>query len=248
MTYETELSPSTQRSFKASVREARMAVSRVLLTCELPSGFVHAVTETILLSQAAGLSGFKGLTADYALLDMSGHSGVELHDIEPGSFRFNANGLHAWLVAPTLMDLLVDEARKSGSAKAEVLNVQRISELNVLMSLAARYGAVAVVSAVPGQEDAVTIQLTNTSFPRTSEQWDPLLDAAIRGGFPMEASDWWEVYELSNRALAPDSVLSRRHAGPVIMLDDGSIQGRLPEDDDFDPAMLKSVSANPEAK
>ncbi len=248
MSYETDLSQSPHQSFRASVREARMAVSRVLLTCGLPSGFVHAVTETILLSQAAGLSGFKGLTEDCALLTMNGHDGIEVNDAGTGSFEFNGNGLHAWLLIPALMDLLVDQARKTGNARAEVRNVQRIAELDILQNMATRYGAVVAVSAVAGQEDVVMIHASNTSAPRTSVQWDPLLDAAVRGGFPIAESDWWAVYELSNRALAPDSVLSRRHAGPVIMLDDGSIQGRLPEDDDFDPAMLHSVPANPDTK
>jgi hypothetical protein len=40
-------------------------------------------------------------------------------------------------------------------------------------------------------------------------------------------------------------VVSRRHAGPVILQDDGTVLGRLPGDDDFDINMLRKVPAQP---
>ncbi|MBC7802236.1 MAG: hypothetical protein H7Y16_00040 [Candidatus Parcubacteria bacterium] len=221
------------RTLHVSVREARMCVDRILLTCGLPHGYVHGVRECVLLSEALGLGGFKHLYGDHATLQMENFSTIRVTEGDP--LTVDAAGLHAWLLLPTLVDLAVDIARKAGNSRLKVLRVAHREELQVAAGLAKRHGTEFEVSG-----DLLTVQ--NTSRPRTAEQWDPLLHAAMRDGFDVEETLWRAVHRFSNGALAPDSVVSRRHAGPVILTDDGSIAGRLPQDDDFDLNMLKKVA------
>src|SRR6185295_3983903 len=108
-------------------------------------------------------------------------------------------------------------------------------ELQIAAALAKRYGA-------RGEVSGTLVTMHNASLPRTAAQWDPLLDAAMRNGYDVEEGLWRAVHALSNGALAPDSPASRRHAGPVVLADDGRLLGRVPQDDDFDMNMLKKVA------
>lgn len=218
------------RTLHVSVREARMAVERTLLICGIPGGAVHGVRECILLSEALGLAGFRYLLEKHATLRWEAFSRIQLN-----ACALDGGGIHAWLVLPTLMDLAVADARREGSANYSVANVAAPQELKVAEALARRYGAVAAVA-------GGKLSVRNGSRPVTAAQWDPLLLAALRYGFDVEEGLWRALHSLSNGALAPDSVQSRRHAGPVVVRDDGSIQGRLPQDDDFDMSMLKKVA------
>jgi hypothetical protein len=236
------------RVIHVSVRESRMCVDRILLVGGLSSGYVAAVRECVLLSQALGLGGFAYLLAHHAELDMAALDHVAVVDEPGGSVHVNAARTHAWLLAPTLADLAVDVARKRGRAELRVDHVREPAELATVGALAPRYGAAADVRMSEGRRDAdcaVSIAMTNAPRPRTAEQWDPLLFAAMRDGFPVDEPLWRAVHALSNAALAPDSVVSRRHAGPVILQDDGTIYGRPPADDDFDFNMLRNVPAAP---
>lgn len=224
------------RTFQVSVREARLFIGRVLLTCGLPGGAVHGVQECILVSQSLGLGGFRLLLEGHAGLRWPDFAAVRLREGADGELEVDAGGAHAWLLASTLTDLAVDLARRQGSARVLVSNAGAPRELAVVTGLCPRHGARAVLS---GER----IEVHNTSRPVTAEQWDPLLHAALREGYAVEEPLWRAMHELSNRALAPDSVVSRRHAGPVVLADDGRLLGRVPGDDDFDMNMLKKVSS-----
>ena len=221
------------RTLHVSVREARMCVDRILLTCGLPSGYVHGVRECVLLSQSLGLGGFGHLLTGHAAVRMEGFERIRVTGED--SLMVEGAGLHAWVLLPTLVDLAVDAARRHGSASAQVANVARAEELAVAAALATRYGARIHV-------EGGRLGVKHHARPRSAVQWDPLLDAAMRNGYDVEEKLWRAVYALSNTALAPDSVVSRRHAGPVVLADDGSLLGRLPQDDDFDMNMLKKVA------
>ena len=67
---------------------------------------------------------------------------------------------------------------------------------------------------------------------------EPLLWDLLQNGVSIDADLWWRVYAVAQKALAPDSVVSRRHAGPVIVNDDGSIIGRKDSDDETDLSFL----------
>ena len=258
---------SGARSINVSVRESRLCIDRILLVAGIPSGYVPAVRECVLLSQALGLGGFAYLLAHHAELKMAPLEKIQIVDQPDGGLAVDAAGAHAWLVAPTVTDLAVDIARKAGRAQLRLQRVRQAIELRTVPALATRHGASAELrvhkhcdvgygnvgdgnvgggdQGSEGDELGVTLAMTNAPRPRRAEQWDPLLFAAMRDGFPVAEPLWRAVHALSNAALAPDSVVSRRHAGPVILQDDGSIFGRPPADDDFDFNMLRNVAPTP---
>jgi hypothetical protein len=223
------------RTLHVAVREARLCIGRILLTCGLPSGAVHGVQECVLLSQSLQLGGFRALLENPAALDWTAYRSARFELGADGTLAVDGGGVHAWLLLPALTDLAVDLARRNGSARVKVSNVAGASELPVASALAKRYGAT-------GEVSGTLVVMHNASRPRTAAQWDPLLDAAMRHGYDVEESLWRAVHELSNGALAPDSPGSRRHAGPVVLADDGRLLGRVPQDDDFDMNMLKKVA------
>jgi hypothetical protein len=67
-----------------------------------------------------------------------------------------------------------------------------------------------------------------------------LLWDLLQQGAPIEAELWWRIYHLAQKALTPDSVVSRRHAGPLIVNDDGTVVGRKDTDDETDINFLTS--------
>jgi hypothetical protein len=67
---------------------------------------------------------------------------------------------------------------------------------------------------------------------------EPLHWDVLQNGLSIETDLWWRIYSLAQKALAPDSVVSRRHAGPVIVNDDGTIIGRKDSDDETDLRFL----------
>jgi hypothetical protein len=215
-----------------------MYVGRILLTCGVSSGAVHAVTECILASECAGHGGFAALLEAYADLRMHAFDRIRLTDVDPRTLEVDGGENHAWILAPTLIDLAVDVARRQGAAYLRVRNLRAAGELAIVPHLARRHGAIAKVTT---DESSASLEVSNGSPPRRPEQWDPLLMQALQEGYPVSESLWRNLHALSNGALAPDSVVSRRHAGPVILLDDGTVLGRQPSDDDYDPNMLKSV-------
>lgn len=233
------------RSIHISVREARMWVDRILLVAGLPSGYVPAVRECVLASQALELGGFESLLRIYDKLDMRALVKMRIDRIQDDTLAIDAGGMHAWLLAPTLIDLAVDLARKYGCANVRIRQVEYVDELPIVAALAKRHGGDVTMLGLDSHTDGecVTLRMTHVTRPRSVEQADPLLYAALRVGFPVDAALWQAIYNLSKRALAPDSVVSRRHAGPVILQDDGTILGRKPADDDFDVNMLRNVSA-----
>ncbi|ARP94130.1 hypothetical protein [Bordetella genomosp. 13] len=230
------------RVLTLSVREVRLIVDRILLTLDVPSGLVPSLRDTILASQHLGKAGFLGLHDESrlaALRDSVGRLGQVRCRDEHEVLHLDAAGMHAWLVLPTWCDLLVDAARRRRVLRSRLTNVQEASELAVLAVLAARHGVAVDLSVEDGAAGA---RVTADTPPADSlAQRDPLLWQAIKQGYAVHESAWWPLYHASKRALSPDSVASRRHAGPTLVLDDGTIVGRAPADDDTDIALLRRV-------
>lgn len=225
--------------YRVSVRESRLVAERLLLTLGIPSGYVGAVRECILHSQALGLGGFAHLNANLDALRAPGLEAIRIAETTTSTVSADCRGVHAWMALPTLFDLAVSFARRAGRSELEIRGAVSPSEFGVARALAHRYGAVATLDTAAN--DMVRIKVMNATSPNRLEQWDPFLVEALHQGYDVDATLWRKLYALSKEALAPDSALSRRHAGPVVLLDDGSILGRQPEDDDFDPEMLKNV-------
>lgn len=58
-----------------------------------------------------------------------------------------------------------------------------------------------------------------------------VLERIRRNGLTVDAALWWQLFHRSAEALAPDSYVSRRHAGPIIVEADGKVIGRQDEDE-----------------
>uniref|UniRef100_UPI003101B147 hypothetical protein n=1 Tax=Neorhizobium sp. EC2-8 TaxID=3129230 RepID=UPI003101B147 len=69
---------------------------------------------------------------------------------------------------------------------------------------------------------------------------DSLLWSLLENGAEIEADLWWRIYHLAKQALATDSIVSRRHAGPMIVNEDGTVIGRKDNDDETDVSFLSS--------
>ena len=228
------------RAFQVALRECRLVTERILLTLGLPQGCIPAIRESIILSHAMGLGGFQHLHDIRQTLAQVGYGAMQMKEAANGGLDIDGGGIHAWLIAQTVADLAVDIARRQGSGTVRLFNISVPEELAVVEGLASRHGARAAVE-IHRQAGGLA---TMVSRPRDLDHWDPYLADGIRHHFPVDEQLWQALYHLSNAALAPDSVVSRRHAGPVILLDDGTIVGRLPADDDFDPQMLKKAEIN----
>jgi hypothetical protein len=141
---------------------------------------------------------------------------------------------HAWFVIPTLIDLLGELAHRHGRATIAVTNVVDPGELRVAVELAARSGLAADFTA----DAQPTLTAKPSTMHGTLAEDEPLHWDLLQNGLSIDADLWWRVYSLATKALAPDSVVSRRHAGPVIVNDDGTIIGRKDSDDETDLSLL----------
>jgi hypothetical protein len=240
----------TSRTIQVSVREGRLVIDRILLTLGIPSGYIAAMREGILLSEALGYGGFARLFREYAVLAEPFLQRMRIEEHGNNCLHIDGGGAHAWVVVPTVADLATDLARRFGQARITITGVRAPTELCVISSLAGRAGTKADVTPTDkgSGREATRLLTTNAPVPRSLEQRDPVLHEAMCYGLAAEEDLWRSLYQLSNCALAEDSVVSRRHAGPVILLDDGTIVGRLPNDDDFDPKMLQIADPTQLAK
>lgn len=205
-----------------SLREARLVVERILLLSPVPPGLAPDVRETVLISQMLGLGGFSALLEHYAELTPAAAptlEGTELH----------CQGAHAWLVAPAIADLAV-EAAFAGGGTLHVTGVRAPAELPTVTGLASRHGAQLRL-------DGVAITALPATVAPTSRM-DALTWRMVRNGFPVLGSLWWRLYHLSNEALSPDLLVSRRHAGHMVVREDGTVIGRRDIDDDTDMRLL----------
>lgn len=227
-----ELNGRAAGTLRISVRESRMMVERVLLQTRWPSGCIPAVRDAILTSQAMRLGGYSLLVNGFDALCAVPPGPLAARDTAPGEIEVDAGGRHAWLVAASLLELGVDAAHgANGRARISVRDVRAAPELAVTEALAYRYGASARVACDgPNATLEVTLRENARSDPSFAD-WDPLLWRFVQEGLEMPAALWWAVYDRALDALAPDTVESRRHAGPIILAADGSVIGRTPDDD-----------------
>lgn len=218
-----------------SVREARLTQDRIFLAAGVPDGLVPSVREHALVSAALGLGGFAMTMAQHAAIGASCADAQPLCTVTGDDpLAIDGRGHHAWLIGATVLDLVLAAAQATGRGHATLHRVDCADELAALAALANRHGARAEVR-VTGTD--ATLDVTLQTPPRTLAEWDPVIERALRDGLACDAALWWQLHHLSNRALSPDTVESRRHAGPIIVAEDGSVIGR-PVDDDTDMSLL----------
>ena len=225
-----------------ALREARLVVERILLLSALPPGLVADVREAVLYSQMLGLGGFRALLDSYADLRAAPPAAVSE---EGGATHVTFPGLHAWTVAPVLADLAV-AAAAAGGGVVVAHGVHAPAELATIAGFADRHG-VRVRVAVEADE-AVRIEALPAAAAPQRACMDALTWRMVREGFPMLGALWWQLFHLSNRALSPDSTVSRRHAGHIIVREDGSVVGRRDIDDDTDLRLYAVPEIEPTAE
>lgn len=207
-----------------SLREMRMVFERLIQVTRVETGLVQSLRECALYSAALGLGGFARLTANLETIKASNPRAVSLNsDV---GLLIDCAGQHAWIAADAALDLAADSLRSGGDGAVEVRNAADIGELKVIEALAQRFGLTASVKV----DVAAGTALVAVS-PATAPTEIALLDTIRRNGLVVDAALWWQLYHQSAEALAPDSYLSRRHAGPIIVEADGKVIGRQDEDE-----------------
>lgn len=216
---------SDAETLRVMPREMRMMSERILSLTALPKGFALMVGDVAMYSQAMSLGGFALLLERLDLL-MTADPGR----LSVDGGRLDCGGQHAWMAVPSLIDLLGLAVARGEDARIEVAHVADPEELRIAEGLGARHGL------------AVTVEGTVVTA-RRSEACDPVLDRIMNEGCRMPAALWWTVYDRAQTALAPDSAISRRHAGPVIVTEDGQVIGRKDNDDDTDISFIGSAGS-----
>ena len=219
---------------RVSLREMRMVFERLVQVARVPEGMVASVRDCALYSSALGLGGSDRLLANLELIRSPDLSRIGL----TGETSLDAGGLHAWLVAELAVDLAVASRRAGGSGEVRISNLSCVEELGVASAFSVRHGFAA------RSEGRSSGDATLTLNAATTEQAG-LLDSIRRDGLPVAADLWWRLYHASAAALAPDSVSSRRHAGPIIVTEDGRVIGRQ-DDDETDFSLLTSDARIPQ--
>lgn len=211
----------TDRILCVMPREMRMMSERILSLTAMPKGFVPSLCDIVMFSEAEGLGGFALLEADMPALAADDPARLSLDETGPLPV-LDAGGLHAWAALPSALDLL-----GAGLDAIEVTNARHPGELRLAAALGPRRGL------------DVTVEGSRLSAaPR--DVADPVLDRVMQQGCAIPADLWWRIWALAQTALTPDSEVSRRHAGPVIVTADGQLIGRTDNDDDTDPGFVRT--------
>lgn len=216
------------RPLRLMPREMRMMSERIFSLSGMPRGFVLTLTDVPMLSESLGLGGFALLQADMALILAADPRALRV--IGSGAaLVLDLAGQPAWVALHAICDLAAELVADHGTAQLTVTNATHPGELAVAQPLAGRVGLDLTLTATP---DGATI--TATPAPAA----DPALATLNQTGLMLDPTLWWQIYETARSALAPDTALSRRHAGVQIVNEDGTVIGRTDNDDDADVSFL----------
>jgi hypothetical protein len=229
--------PASMTTLRIMPREMRLMSERILSLTGLPKGFFLAVQDFVMVSQKLGLGGFAMLETGFEVLCAARPSSISVITEEGGTLELDAAGQHAWIVVPTLLDLLGELVAAHGEARITVRNAFEPTELKIAEALGGRTGL-----AVTVEESGAVTAKPKPLTGKVAED-DPVLWDLLCNGTPIDADLWWSVYAHAKKALAADTVVSRRHAGPMIVNEDGSVTGRKDNDDDTDVSFLAAPGA-----
>jgi hypothetical protein len=211
-----------------SLRECRLILERLVQAAGTPPGLLPSVRDAALYSALLPGAGFAAIPAQLDLLRSSRPGPLRLVAEQP-ILTVDCGHQHAWLVADGLLDLAVDQFRRTGEGDVRAVRLMAPEEMRIVAGQAERYDLEA--AAVPNQ-GGMLIRVSPRPTARLS-----LLDKIRLDGVRVSPEVWWPLYEASHAALAPDSFESRRHAGTVRVEADGRIVGR-PDEDETDLTML----------
>lgn len=232
------MSAAMEKTLRIMPREMRMMTERILSLTNLPNGFVLMASDLVMFSQALGLGGFALLERRFEALQGADPARLSVASEDGNALTLDASGEHAWVVVPTLVDLLGELAAHHETARITICGAMDPEELLVAQAVAARH-ALCVRIEGAGEPVAVASPAVVSGDLRLDE---PVLWTLMLQGVAIDEALWWRVYHLAQKALTPDSPVSRRHAGPLIVNEDGSVTGRKDNDDETDFAFLTTTS------
>ncbi|MEO4001772.1 hypothetical protein [Mesorhizobium sp. CAU 1732] len=220
-------------------REMRLMSERILSLTALPKGFFTAVIDHVMYSQKLAFGGFAMLETRFDVLAKADPAKIAIASETAGTLELDAAGEHAWFVVPTLLDLAGEFVARFGEARITVANALDPAELKIAQALAGRTGLALTVR----EGDAPVFTATAQPLTGIVAQDDPTLWALLCDGVQIDAELWWRTYHHAKKALAADTVVSRRHAGPMIVNEDGTVIGRKDNDDETDISFLAAPGA-----
>nr|WP_250811437.1 hypothetical protein [Neorhizobium tomejilense] len=220
-------------SMRVMPREMRLMSERILSLSSLPKGFFLTVGDIPMYSQKLGLGGFKLLEQRFESFKSAAPARIAIAAEAGNRMTLDACGEHAWFVLPTAIDLLGELTARFGSVELTITGATDAEEL----ALAVRFGGRSGLSISVFGNVLKAVPAAVTGDVRKD---DPLLWSLLENGAEIESDLWWRIYHLAKRALATDSVVSRRHAGPMIVNEDGTVIGRKDNDDETDVSFLSS--------
>lgn len=219
-------------------REMRMMSERILSLTGLPKGFFHATIDHVMYSQKLGLGGFAMLEERFDEMAKASPASIAIKSESGSMLELDATGQHAWFVLPSLLDLAGELVARFGEACITVFNAVDPAELAIAKAIAGRTGL--SIECTDGEVPVLTARPQIRTG--TVAQDDPTLWALLCDGVQIEADLWWRTYHHAKKALAADTVVSRRHAGPMIVNEDGTVIGRKDNDDETDISFLAAPS------
>lgn len=218
-----------QETLRLMPREMRMMAERIFSLSAMPRGFALTLSDLPMLSQHLGLGGFALLRDAQEAITTANPAAIRVAEEEGAALTLDLNGQPAWVGIHAVLDMAADLTADHGRAEITVTGAAHSAELALLPALAGRTGLL------------ITHYATADGARLVAEP-APIADLVIatlnRDGVYVAADLWWEVYELARSALAPDTALSRRHAGVQIVNEDGTVIGRQDSDDDADVGFL----------
>lgn len=221
-----------ERVLVASVRECRLVLERLAQVAGLDAGLVPAVRDFVLDAEMAGAGALVAVDREPDLLvPVAGADpgSVAVDDAGEGQLRVDGFGQSTALAGPALFDLLVAAVLAASTATLTAVRIRNPGFCAGMTVGAHRYG-VSVRVQVSGVD---TVHLTGAAIPGGRPDpgsspevlAGPVLWQALQTGINVSHERWFRLWERANEALAHDSEQSRRHAGPTLILPDGTVVG-----------------------
>lgn len=218
----------TPETLQVMPREMRLMSERIFSLTALPKGFALSLSDLPMYSELQGLGGFALLERRFADLQGANAGALTVLAEAGPALSLDARGQHAWIAVQTALDLAGELVTAHGRAEVTVANALDPAELALAEGLAPRAG--------------LRVQMVQGALPMLVAEprgvADPVLALAQAHGASIEAALWWRIYALAKTALAPDTPVSRRHAGVIIVAEDGTVIGRKDNDDESDTGLM----------